>query len=379
MKEIISAVVIGGIHHNTLGVIRSLGSNKLVNFSITLLLVDENAKKKNFVSASKYVRKRNVFIIKNNDALIETLLSISSDGIKRVVICCSDGSAETVIAAKDQLQKFYYCPSTKLNIRELMSKSCQFEIAEKVGFNLPQTKIINKDKLNDWCLFPCITKPEKSVYGAGKADIQISKNEEEFKNALDNTLAEQIFVQEFIDKKMEYQLIGCSLNGGEKIIIPGYTRMIRQPYNTNTGYLEYIPIENLVFNYDSVVKFIQEIGYSGLFSLEFLRDKNDKDFFLEINMRNDGNAFCVKSAGINLPLIWCYYQVHKEMPSVKLNFKKPLRFIPEFPDFKIGVKEVGVFKWLFQFIGAKSHAVLNARDPKPFFSKLFNYRKRRKK
>ncbi len=46
-------------------------------------------------------------------------------------------------------------------------------------------------------------------------------------------------IQEYIEKKMEFQLIGCSLEKGEKIIIPGFTQIIRQPDNTNTGYLRY--------------------------------------------------------------------------------------------------------------------------------------------
>ena len=43
----------------------------------------------------------------------------------------------------------------------------------------------------------------------------------------------------------------------------------------------------------------------------FVRDNEGNDYFLEINMRNDGNAYCVTSAGVNLPYIWCYYQLHK--------------------------------------------------------------------
>ena len=51
---------------------------------------------------------------------------------------------------------------------------------------------------------------------------------------------------------MELQLIGCSLNAGEKIIIPGFTKLIRQPKNTNTGYLLYSPIDQLDFDREAV-------------------------------------------------------------------------------------------------------------------------------
>lgn len=42
---------------------------------------------------------------------------------------------------------------------------------------------------------------------------------------------------------------------------------------------------------NTVRYFIRDLGYSGLFSLEFIRDKSGKDYFMELNMRNDGNAY----------------------------------------------------------------------------------------
>ena len=40
-------------------------------------------------------------------------------------------------------------------------------------------------------------------------------------------------------------------------------------------------------------KFIKHIEYQGLFSMEYLRDKQENDYFMEINLRNDGNGICV--------------------------------------------------------------------------------------
>ena len=55
------------------------------------------------------------------------------------------------------------------------------------------------------------------------------------------------------------------------------------------------------------ISFIREVGYTGLFSMEFLRDKYGNDYFMEINFRNDGNAISVTEAGVNLPYIWYAY------------------------------------------------------------------------
>ena len=47
MNEEIKVVIIGGIHHNTLGVIRSLGENDISINNIKVILVDEHYKKEN--------------------------------------------------------------------------------------------------------------------------------------------------------------------------------------------------------------------------------------------------------------------------------------------------------------------------------------------
>lgn len=372
MKDTIDAVVIGGIHHNTLGVVRSLGDNGLSKINIFLILVNKSEKKKNFVANSKYVKKKNVFVVFESKGVLDSLSEISKDGKKKVIICCSDETAEVVIKNREALKENYYCPSAELDIASLMTKSFQFEVANSVGMSIPQTLKISKGQDFQWEIFPCISKPDKSSIGGGKTDIHISNNKNELDFFIAKTISEQLFVQEYIDKDFEYQLIGCSLDNGKHIIIPGFTRIIRQPYNTNTGYLEYMPISKLDYNSKAVEDFIKKIGYNGLFSIEFIRDKNQNDHFLEINMRNDGNAFCVKSAGINLPYIWCYYQKFGIIPNCKTSFEKTIRFMPEFPDSRQGIKEVGIFKWLFQFLGARSHAVMNWKDMGPFWSYVFN-------
>ena len=175
---------------------------------------------------------------------------------------------------------------------------------------------------------------------------------------------------------MEFQLIGCSLNAGESILIPGFTKILRQPKNTNTGYLCYSPIEKLEFDKDAVEKFIRRIGYSGLFSVEFIRAKDGTDYFLEINMRNDGNAYCVKSAGVNLPYIWAYYQAFGVMPDTPTSFSKPIYFIPDFNDLKVALKQDGLLRWLRDFKNAQSHSIYNKNDMGPFRFEFFRQVKR---
>ena len=371
MKNKISVVIIGGLHHNTLGVLRSLGESNIDKSHIQILLVDENPKRNNIISASKYVDKKNISYIKHNEQVKEWLIKNANSSIKKVLICCSDGSAEVVISNAEELQKWYYTPDIKVDISDFMCKQTQCNYAISCGLNVPYSSIKKADEVCDWNLFPCITKPIKSVAGAGKGDIKILSSKNELDDYLKHTKSEFVQIQEFINKKMEFQLIGCSLNAGEIIIIPGYTDIIRQPPNTNTGYLKYSPIKDFRYNDKIIENFIRGIGYSGLFSIEFIRDREDKDYFLEINLRNDGNAYCVQSAGINLPYIWCYYQVTQELPDCRLTFDRPVWFMPDLFDVKRGIQSVGFWKWIHEFFAAKSHAVYSPKDLKPIIQQMY--------
>lgn len=367
----ISVVIIGGTHHNTLGVIRSIGEAGISRDDITVLIVGINISKNNIISTSKYVKKSNIFYLAEDKDITPCLIEISKDGIVRVVICCADGATEEVISNTNKLKNMYHIPKTVINISRLMNKEEQGRLAKECGFLIPEGMIINKKNIKNWNLFPCITKPLKSINGAGKLDIHISNDIFELEYNLKNTESERVQVQCFLKKKMEYQLIGCSLDSGKEIIIPGFTKIERQPDNTNTGYLVYCSIDKLKFDYSLVKDFIRTIGYSGLFSIECIRDYSNRDYYLEINLRNDGNAYCVQSAGVNLPYIWCYYETFGVLPDLKMTVDRDIWFIPDFNDLKIALKEVGFIRWLKDFISADSHTIYNRKDIKPFLYEIF--------
>lgn len=372
----INVVVIGSIHHNTLGVVRSLGEGGIHADNIRVLLVTQNTSKKNIITSSKYIKKEYVEYLDSCEEIIPQLNKIARDGKKRVIICCSDGTAETVISNAESLSEWYYCPSTVMNITELMEKDIQCEIAKECKLNIPVSDVYTTDSEIVWNIFPCITKPIKSAVGAGKSDILILKDKAELEKSINKIEAERIQIQQYVEKQMEYQLIGCSLESGNKVIIPGYTSIIRQPHNTNTGYLLYSPIAQLGNDMDTVEQFLHKIGYNGLFSVEFLRGKDGTDYFLEINMRNDGNAYCVESTGVNLPFIWCYYQVYGRVPDVPVTFKDSIYFIPDFNDLKVAFKKIGLFRWLKDFASAQSHSIYNKKDMKPFRYEISRHLKR---
>lgn len=368
-------VVIGINHHNTLGVIRALGRAGLKNVLYVILVG-----RKGFVSKSKYIDKSRLIVVPSDFELLDALETLPINE-KGVIVCCSDSSAAEVDRHRSQLLEKYYIPGIEKDngtLSELLDKRKQCSVAEEVGLNIPTGMILDSNETVDfdnYKFFPIIIKPLDSVSGS-KNDISIINNKDQLLEQVKKLKKGKYLIQEYIEKTDEFQLIGCSLNGGEDIIIPGYTRIIRQPDNTNTGFLEFKPI-NDGFNDDTLEKsklFVKSLGYSGLFSVEYIRDVKGIDYFLEINMRNDGNGIAVIDAGCNLPYIW--YAGNTGI-SDELYNKRDVRHIlviPEFDDFILVLKrKVSLIQWLKDIKRSDSYMEYSHDDVAPFYNRLFGF------
>lgn len=354
-------IVIGTDHHNTLGVIRSLGYKGLYP---NLVVVTNH--KKPYVSYSKYIQQYHVLTSANDivDYLLKTKSTYDS---KQVVISCADYITAILDTHQELLSAFYHLPVGKGNIVQVMNKDTMANIAKECGLVTPRTIMINDVSFSNHIKY--IFKPLKSIEGS-KADIAVVKSEEELNTFLSYTQCEKFQIQEYIEKNIEFQLIGCSLNEGKTIIIPGASIILRQPENTNTGFLKYISLDEFQFDgIEKCKKIIQTIGYSGLFSMEFLRGKDGKDYFMEINMRNDGNSICVTSAGVNLPFIWYNYNIGKKewIEESKKAIKETL-VMPEFDDFvNVLKRKISLRQWIRDVRQTDCFMEYDKSDMKPFY------------
>lgn len=361
-------IVLGGNHHNTLGVVRSLGQS---NVHPIVYIPDKNLHK-SFVFKSRYVSESYVF--HDYDECIEHLVHhFHAEDNKPVVICTSDHAISCVDKNYNRLKDLFCLPGCGKQgvLNQLMNKEVMGDLAKRVGFTLPNHCIVNGDKIPDNINYPCITKPLSSVAGH-KSDIHICKNVDDLINALKDKNKDDITqIQDYIDIEFEYQLIGCSLNGGSNLIIPGYTRIIRSEKGSNTGFLEYRPIQELDYDDKKCTEFIKACNYSGLFSLEFIRGKDGCDYFLEINFRNDGNAFAVTGAGVNLPIIWVKFCSGESIENELKNAVKSIYVMPEFMDYvHVLKKRISLSLWLKDVRRTECFFYYNKKDMSPFWCKL---------
>lgn len=337
MKNMVDVIVFGGDHHNLLGVVRSLGRKGIKPF---VLLHDKSMRKEYKLLKSKYVSSYK--IVPDCETGLDYLRQNQNVSEKPVIICTSDGAASIVDRNYDALKDHYHVPNCAKQgeITRIMDKAIMGQEAIKAGLCIPKSVVINKEsEWNQYDIpFPCITKPLLSI-GGTKEDIAICRSLKDLEVKINYSTCTKIQVQEYIDKDFEYQLIGCSLDGGKHVIIPGRSRIITQPICTNTGFLQY---ENLdgTEPIRECESFIKNIHYSGLFSMEFLRGKDGKNYYMETNFRNDGNSICVTAAGVNLAYIWYAFNIgsdwKKEIPA----FVKELKVMPEYTELGLWYTDV---------------------------------------
>lgn len=359
-------IVFGGDHHNTLGVIRSLGEAGIKPILILHGTIDS------FVAQSKYISK--IHYTENEEKGIELLINLyGQESLPPLIICCSDGASHYVDIYYNQLKEKFIFPNAgeEGRITKLMNKETMRTLAEECNLPSPNTWIINKnDTIPEDIIYPCIIKPLMSIEGC-KSDIHTCQDYKSLANDIKSAHASRIQIQEFVDKEYEFQLIGCRIktNETDKIIIPGVSYIIRSSAVSNTGFLRYSPIQEFKdINIKDVEEFIKRTQYVGLFSVEFIKSKTGKTYFMEINFRNDGNSYAVTGAGCNLPYIWAKGMITNVIDK-NVTITKSTLVIPELIDFLQNVltRRISFFHWVKDIIKSDTFLLYNGKDQRPFW------------
>ena len=372
-------IVIGGDHHNMLGVVRSLGMRGCNN--ITAIIT--NDKTYSFVSKSRYIK--NSYTVKEEEGIILDLLKKNGDndgGKKAIIIPTSDFAACLIDKHLNELSDDYIIPSINGRQGEVvkyMDKYNQFLLAKEYGVKMAECNIIN---LNE--AFPnpsfskCIVKPLVSANG-NKIDITICDNADDYFKALEvfrNKQYDKVLVQEYVDFDRECGLIGCSGNG--LMVLPGIIKKNRI-YPISRGSNSYSNIEKVPRSHEiiKILKMLKELGYSGLFDIEIFV-KGDEVYLNEINFRNSGNAFAYCYDDIYLAYIWIAIALGENIEGEKLKISAPFSFVDERLEMKqLLDKNISFKEYIKTKRGAKAKLLHFKKDIKPSIYKYLYIVKRR--
>lgn len=365
------AIVIGHDAVNALGLVQSLGREGV---DVTAILECE---KSELIRHSKYVKE--IVPVNNFDEAVEVLLTRFAGEEKIPVFPAGDGAALTLSQNNERLERQFLIEhfTGAYNMIQLMNKDLQIKLALKHKFNVPYSVCISKP----FCVpermeYPCIVKPLVSCLG-DKRDILIAQNADELKNILYNrvSFSESVIIQQFIDKDYEYDMMGCAYKNGD-VYIPLSDRMVkfnRHLQDTSTvSYIEPLDAE-IAVEVEKIKALMNEVGYVGLFSVEFMHNKKDGlIYFTEVNFRNDGeNAFIVHE-GVNLPFL--HFQDLLNQPKKLFTpTTKSKKYIWEGVHFSNLIKRgISFREWLSDLKGVDGFLYYFKDDKAPFFYQFAN-------
>lgn len=298
-------IVVGGDHYNTLWVCRSLG---MAGFCPTVIVINPLGNY-SFITKCKYLKSS--YVVNDEEAMIAILRHLSFAD-KIVLFSSSDTCSNIIDEHFDELKGKYIlpnCGNKQGNLSYWMDKKRMNDLAVDLGFNVPWTKTVDYNDINwDDVIFPCIVKPLNSSKGK-KTDFSICKTKDELKKALDSLKRNQVpcLLQEYVMPEFEISILCMRIRNNNVNLIPGLQYKIGTCKSTrNMGMPTFACVQKDVSPYinSSIVnQFIERIDYEGLYSIEYFVSKG-KAYFLEINLRVDGDLFLYTTSGVNMPEMW---------------------------------------------------------------------------
>lgn len=285
-------ILIGGSHHNGLGLVRSFGENGIRPYGIIVCPNQSDS----FVTHSRYWEK--VWVVQNEELAVEKIKQeFSGDKKKAVIIPWSDSIEFFIDQHLNELKRDFILPSIndkQGRISELMDKQKQIEFADKYDLPMARSKIVllNNIILDETLKFPCIVKPVNSAEGS-KLDIKKCLNKEELYSCFSKLKQRgyyRILVQEYINFDEELEFVGSCDNIPAWII----SRNIREwPVIGGTNsFFQVINHPNVNRMVEILLDVFKKEKYTGMFDVELFRVGN-KIFINEFNWRNTGNVFFV--------------------------------------------------------------------------------------
>lgn len=366
-------VIIGGNHHNMLGIIRMLGEKGIYSNAIII-----NSNRYAFVKKSKYLKKFDI-IEENEKIIIELLLKkYINENYKTILIPSSDFAESLIDANYDELKNYFIIPNidNKANkVNYYMNKYVQYELCKNNNIKMAQTwRVDIQDNNYEFVKYkyPCILKPINSV-GALKGDITICKNIEELKKAINKFKKLQYkfaVLQEYINFDQEYGLIGCCHD--KKVILPGIIKKQRI-YPEKKGNVSYGLIDNINnagVDLKPIFKLLKKLNYSGMFDIEiFIKNKN---FYLnEINFRNSGNSYAYVYSNIYIIYLWILMILNIDTSTEKKAISKSYYFQDETLEISQLIhKKISLKTYVSSFKNSKVYFVLNKSDIIPVVYKF---------
>lgn len=307
------------------------------------------------------------------------MITLYSDSKEIIPVIASCDSAALVLEENTERLRntFVFEYTTQYTLQELFVKEQQVKLAGEAGFNVPKSFLLKELKdmnaLPVGFSYPCIIKPLVSCQGA-KSDIRVCRSLDELNNNINSLQhTKKVLLQQYIERDYEISILGCGLKNGEVLIPCVENKLTLYPKNVGLECLANMqPLDD-----ESIIrpikKLINEIGYVGPFSVEMMHCRLDNKFyFTEINLRNDGANGFVFKYGFNLSLN--HVEDMLNLPLTKFNSFRPGYYIWEMHHtLSLAHRELKISQWISELRKSQGFLTYLPEDRRPFFKQYVNW------
>lgn len=351
-------------HYNPLGILRSFGE---MGINIDFVAINYRVP---VASASMYIgtlHKVNS-IPEALDVVLQHYGNIYKEsGIKPILLFSDDDVYSIFDEHIEELQKDFITPNAGINgnVIRFMDKDRIQKLAQRYGLPTIKSHVVKPGVVPESLRYPVITKAISPLTGAWKGDFHICENEKELRENMATINAEKCIIQPFIEKKTEIQYEGFSYNHGKGMYTAvqiAYCYPVRGYYSP---YMNIFPPKHPDF-LEKLNAMLEEIGFEGLWEIEFLVDKGGNYWFLEINFRSSPWHRASTIAGMPLAYYWILTTLTGKCPE-PIDFE-PFDAMVETVDYSKRV-EGGLCtfpEWLSDFKNAKCTYYYDDVDQKPW-------------
>lgn len=359
-------IIFGTYAANTLGQIRSLGEKGIFP---TAVLVNKNSFR---IDKSRYLKE--VYDVDNiYDGLNFIIKKYGNEAHKPFLYTDNDEIIGLLNRRYNELNNLFYFWNAGKDgrLNKYLNKKEQLLLAEKCGFNIPKTEIVKVGDFPQTLTYPIFTKAIDSLSKWWKGQSFICNDKDDLKNAFQLIKdVPQIVLQEYIDKQNEIPYEGISINGGEEIKVLVKSVNYRFTKDSFGIYRHLEPFNNPELE-TKVKKFIQHIGYSGPFEIEFIIDKQGIPYFLETNFRITQYNSAYTMFGVNFPFIYAISILRGQLAleEIKYNSIRPFNVMSEFEDFRLSCLHgnVTLWQWFKDVKGTRCFQYYDKSDKAPFY------------
>lgn len=352
-------------HYNPLGAVRSIGE---AGIKPDVILVASH--KPRMIPYSKYLGEL-VMVSNIKEGYDHLIAKYSSFLEKTFIITCSDDIESYLDMHYEELKHHFYFfdGASQGQITRVMEKNEMCRLAVECGLQIPKTEELKVGELPQNLRYPVMTKSVISTVANWKSNVHICENEQELLDAYKEINEDRINVQEFIEKENELCIDGLSINGGEELYMPIQSSYLRFTPKSYGNYILFEKFKEIAL-YDKIHELFKKTHFTGVFSIEFLKDKKGNFYFLEINFRNSTWSYAHTVEGVNLPIIWAKSVLagHLDVSDVKIKEDVFTAMVEE-SDFRESVlkKKISLRQWIKDVKGCACLFIYNKKDPKPFW------------